>query len=392
MKNKFFILFSLLLICEYSFSQEKKKFKDVVNIYGYVKYLPSTSFTNTNDMMFDHLIHNRVNIKTYISNTFTARLDVRNRMFFVETVNATPFYGQFVDIDNGEVDMSFLLIDEEKVIVHSIIDRAYLDFSKGKWEIRAGRQRINWGINLAWNANDLFNAYNIADFDYQERPGSDALRVQYFTGDVSHIELAYKPGENIDKSIIAGLFKFNAKKYDFQIITANYYTDYAFGGGWAGNIKNAGFKGEGTYFLNKENLNDTIGTTSISTSIDYSFKNETYINASFLFNSSGQDSLGSSSSPFPINQLTAKSLMPSKYSYFAQIAKSFAKSLNPLFNSNLSIIYGQGMNTLFIMPSLSYAPKENWDLSITGQLYYGEEQSSFKNLGNSIFLRFQFNY
>ena len=388
MRNKFFILFILLLVFDFSFSQEKKKFKDVVNIFGYIKYLPSASFTDANDMGFDHLIHNRINIKTYISNSFTARLDFRNRVFFGETVNYTPLYGQFVDVDNGEIDMSFLLVDEEKIVIHSIIDRAYLDFSQGKWEIRAGRQRINWGINLAWNSNDLFNAYNIIDFDYQERPGSDALRIQYYTGDVSHIEVAYKPGENIDESIIAGLYKFNAKKYDFQIIAANYYKDMAFGGGWAGSIKNAGFKGEGTYFLDKKKMNDTTGVASISTSIDYSFKNEVYVNASILLNSVGEDSSGALTTLFLTNQLTAKNLMPSKYSYFAQISKP----LNPLFVGSLSAIYGQGINTLFFMPSVAYAPKENWDISLTGQLYFGEEQNAFKNLGNSLFLRVQFSY
>jgi len=386
MKNRLFILF--LLLSSLSFSQEKKKFRDVVNIYGYVKYLPSTSFTNSDNMVFDHLIHNRINVKTYISNAFTARLDLRNRVFFGETVNATPFYGELVDVDNGEVDMSFLPVDKEKIIVHSIIDRAYLDFSKGKWEVRLGRQRINWGINLAWNSNDLFNAYNIVDFDYQERPGSDALRVQYFTGDVSHVEVAYKPGENIDESVIGGLYKFNAANYDFQIIAANYYTDAVVGGGWAGSVKNAGFKGEATYFHSKENLSDTNGVLSVSTSLDYSFKNETYINASFLFNSNGQDSLGNSSAQFLTNQLTAKALMPSKYSYFVQMSKA----INPMFGSSLSVIYGQGLNTLFFMPSLSYAPKENWDLSLTGQMYFGEEQNAFKNLGNSIFLRIQYSY
>jgi len=212
--------------------------------------------------------------------------------------------------------------------------------------------------------------------------------VQYFTGDVSHIEVAYKPGKDIDNSVIAGLYKFNAKKYDFQVIAANYYTDMAIGGGWAGNIKNAGFKGEGTYFINKENISDTNGVASISTSVDYSFKNEVYVNASFLINSEGQDSVNSAVSPFMTSQLSAKSLMPSKYSYFAQISTP----LNPMFVGSFSAIYGQGINTLFIMPSLSYAPKENWDISLTGQLYFGEEQNAFKNLGNSVFLRLQFSY
>ncbi len=388
MKIKLFIFLTLFIIHGLSFSQEKKKFKDVVNIYGYVKYLPSFSFTNSNDITSDHLIHNRINIKTFISNSFTARLDVRNRIFFGETVNNTPFYGQLVDQDNGEVGMSYLLFDEDAVVVHSIIDRAYFDFSKEKWEIRAGRQRINWGINLAWNSNDLFNAYNIVDFDYQERPGSDALRVQYFTGDVSHIELAYKPSKNFDESIIAGLYKFNTAKYDFQIIAANYYRDIALGGGWAGNIKNAGFKGEATYFQTRENFSDTSGLLSLSTSIDFSFKKGIYVNGAFLLNSDGLTSSGSGLPSFGASQLTAKSLMPSKYSYFAQLSGA----IYPQLNGSTSVIYGQGMNILFFMPALAYSLHENWDLSLTGQIFFGEEQNQFKNLGNSIFLRMQFSY
>ena len=60
--------------------------------------------------------------------------------------------------------------------------------------LRIGRQRINWGVNLAWNPNDLFNAYSLIDFDYQERPGSDAIRFQYYMGDLSVLNLQYNPG------------------------------------------------------------------------------------------------------------------------------------------------------------------------------------------------------
>ena len=37
-------------------------------------------------------------------------------------------------------------------------------------------------MNLVWNPNDLFNAFSFVDFDYEERPGSDALRIQKYTG------------------------------------------------------------------------------------------------------------------------------------------------------------------------------------------------------------------
>ena len=69
--------------------------------------------------------------------------------------------------------------------------------SDEKWELTLGRQRINWGVNLAFNPNDLFNAYSLIDFDYQERPGSDAIRFQYFTNELSSFETAVQFGKSL---------------------------------------------------------------------------------------------------------------------------------------------------------------------------------------------------
>jgi len=374
-----------------SFSQEKEKkqFKDIFSIDGYIKYMPSANFLALNDIKFDHLIHNRINIKGYFSEALTLKIGIRNRVFFGNTVNTSqPFYGDLIGTDNGEVDLSFLLVNKDKIIMSSLIDRAYLDWSKGKWEISAGRQRINWGVNLLWNTNDLFNAYNFVDFDYQERPGSDALRVQYFTGDFSSIEGVYKLGKNMDKTILASLWKFNKLKYDFQFLAANYNTDIALGGGWAGNIKDAGFKGEATLFQPKTNFADTSGVFSASTSIDYSFKNGIYVNGSFLFNSNGVNSVSNSQQGILSGNLSAKNLMPTKYSYFAQASGSF----NPKWGGSMAAIYGQGMNLFFLMPAVSHSVKQNWDIDLTSQIYFGETNNQFKNLGNAVFLRIKYSY
>jgi len=383
------IVFILLNSATFSQEKEKKQFKDIFSIDGYIKYMPSANFLKLNDMKFDRLIHNRINIKGYLSEALTLKIGIRNRVFFGNRVNTSqPFYGDLIGTDNGEIDLSFLPVNKNKIIASSLIDRAYLDWSKGKWEISAGRQRINWGVNLLWNTNDLFNAYNFIDFDYQERPGSDALRVQYFTGDFSSIDAAYKIGKDMDHSIIAGLFKFNKWKYDFQVLGANYNTDIALGGGWAGNIKDAGFKGEATLFQPKNNFKDTTSIVATSTSIDYSFKKGIYINFSFLYNSNGLNVVSNSQQGLLAGNLSAKNLMPSKYSYFAQVSGSF----NPKTTGSFSTIYGQGINILFLMPAISYSVKQNWDTDVTGQIYFGEENEQFKNLGNAIFLRIKYSY
>ena len=62
----------------------------------------------------------------------------------------------------------------------------------GNFRQGSDRQRINWGQTLVWNPNDIFNAYSYFDFDYIERPGSDAIRLQYYPDYSSAIEMAVK--------------------------------------------------------------------------------------------------------------------------------------------------------------------------------------------------------
>ena len=196
----------------------------------------------------NHLIHNRINMRGYFGNNLSLGLEIRNRVFLGDIPT--------IQTDEGLIDMSYNIFREEKFVLHSMIDRFWLKYQKNKIEISVGRQRVNWGVNTIWNNNDLFNAYNFIDFDYIERPGSDVIRFIYTGDNLSSFELVYLPSERKGYSL-AGLYKLNSFGYDFQILAANYFEDIVIGGGWAGNIKNAGFKGELSYFVDKENIKNT---------------------------------------------------------------------------------------------------------------------------------------
>lgn len=384
----FLIIFCKLLKAEVD---STKTIKDYLELNGYVKEMQTNSFLNLNNLTTDHLIHNRLNLRLYPSKTITIAAELRNRAFYGETIKLQqPFYGDFFDDDNGEVDMSWVLVNENDFILHTTMDRANVSFAKGNWNVVLGRQRINWGINLAWNPNDLFNAYNFADFDYIERPGTDALRVEYNTGDMANIEIAIKPSRNNKKWIGAGLYKFNKSNYDVQLLAGCYLDDMAIGGGWAGNFLEAGFKGEATYFQPQNRLLDTLGVFNASISIDYAFENSTYINASILYNSEGSDMLIPTATQVfsSTRTLSAKSLMPNKFSYFFQLTKTFT----PAIGGGLSAMYLQGMNIVYVMPSIAYIINESWDIDLVGELFYGEEKKAFKNLGNTVFFRLQYSF
>ena len=382
LKNSFILFFIIILISLESTAQEKKS---EFTLSGYVKYLPS--YLDYNSSYFDsetiHLIHNRLNLRGYFGENFSLGLEFRNRMIFGEN--------SYISSDDGLVDLSYFIVDNTNFKLHSMIDRFWLKYQKDKIEISIGRQRVNWGINTIWNSNDLFNAYNFIDFDYIERPGSDVIRFQYTGDNLSSFDLVYKPTKN-DGSVIAALYKINKLDYDFQFLAANYYEDVALGGGWAGNLKNAGFKGEFTYFVAKNLLVDGVdqdNSISLSTSVDYSFKNGFYILGSYLYNSNGFSdpsvfSLGSLTE----NVLSSKNLMPSKNSYLIQASKP----ITPAINSSLTLLYGQGVNFMFISPNITYDINKSFDLNFIGQFFYGEMDGDFQNLMKGIYLQLRYSF
>jgi hypothetical protein len=155
---------------------------------GYLKYLTTVNFQKVNDdWVTDNLLHNRLEFRYYPSEKWKIDLEMRNRLFYGQFVTLYNTigdldYGDYIGQDNGFFDMSVNWATGNSYVLNTTVDRFFVDYTSGNWQIRAGRHRINWGQNLVWNPNDVFNAYSYFDFDYEERPGTDAVRVQYYTG------------------------------------------------------------------------------------------------------------------------------------------------------------------------------------------------------------------
>ena len=163
---------------------------------GYVKNLQTWAISGDLDNMISGgFFHYREQISWEPSEHFSMGSGIRTRLFYGEWVRFQPGWSDLLDTDPGLVDMSFVPIDKSSLLGSVIIDRLWGQWQKGKWQVRLGRQRINWAMALLWNPNDLFNAYNFIDFDYEERPGNDALRIKYQLGDFKEIEWAVAPGK-----------------------------------------------------------------------------------------------------------------------------------------------------------------------------------------------------
>jgi hypothetical protein len=387
-KSLFFIfLFSFLIVIGLG-AQDSGSGASPFSLNGYIKEMPSVMINRDfSETQFSNMIHNRLNFRWNVASGLNFVAEGRNRLYYNSMLKVFPQFADLMGQDDGLIDLSWVWLSDGGWMGHSMVDRLYLDWQQGSWRIRAGRQRINWGINLVSNPNDLFNTYSFFDFDYPERPGADAIRVQYFGGDLSRVELAYSPAKEARESVAAMLYGFNVSNYDIQAIAGYFRHRAALGLGWAGHIGGAGFKGEGTWFYHLEDIPGRERSTLVAAiGADYMFAGGTFAVAEVLYNGGYQPLDGNF---FMITQpLRPDNIM---FSEFA-ITLSANHAFSPILNGGLSVMGLPDINAFFVSPNIKYSVATNLDLEFVAQIFAGGKGSIFEQAGSSWFMSLQYSF
>jgi len=327
---------------------------------GYIKLVETIEFDQINHSNTSgHLLHNRMNLKWIPTSTTYFVGELRNRLF----------YGEAGSINH-------------KPVFKSEIERLYTDIQVAKWNIRLGRQRVNWGIATIWNPNDLFNAYNFLDVDYEERPGSDAAKIQYSFSSFENIAFVHSGlGKH---QISAAKYFINKGGYDFQFIAGNYKGDPTIGTGWAGNIMDAGFKGEIQYYMNG---NEALKQLNLTIGFDYLFKKGWYVNTGYLYNSQGLNEKLQVNQHLNL-QLSSKNPMPTRHNMLIMLQKD----LNPLSSVGLSVVYAPNVDLLLLMPSFKLNLIQNLDADLIWQSFFLNRASTFQGINSLVFFRLRWSF
>lgn len=352
---------------------------------GYIKDMQSVIFQrNLSNPVTGNLIHNRLNFKWTTSNKFTAAVEFRNRLFWGEEVKLTPGFSSRLRNPNEAVDLSVNWVDTESIVLNSTIDRMWFEYSEEKWNVRLGRQRINWGIGTTWNPNDLFNTYNFLDFDYEERPSADAVKFQYYTGAMDYVDIAFSMTDSDKEMIGAAKYFINVAGYDFQFIAGWYHQQPTIGMGWSGSINQSGFKGEIQYYFRRMGFPEQI---NISVEADHIFENGWYINTGVFLNSQGIDQ---ALDLWEVSSMTfsPQNLMPTKWNTLFM----FTKDITPLFNISSTVIYTPGTNLVIFLPSLAYNLTQDLDVNLVWQSFFGELPTGFDDISHRTFLRIKLSF
>lgn len=340
---------------------------------GYLKHLHTViSLPRWSEWLLNSLVHNRVDAIWGIGSDVQLAAGVRNRLIYGDLVQLIPHYIDDLRKDPGFWHMSRVLDEGRSHILHSTIDRGYVDITRGDCQLRFGRHRINWGMNLVWNPNDLFNNFSYLDFDYEERPGQDAALLTWHTGAVSFLQAVYQPARTSNQSVLAGLYRWNYKGYDLQLLAGRWKEDWVLGMGWSGQISGAAFRGEWTGFhprIDRESKEMWVA----SVSADYTLQNGLYGQISMLYNSAGSQTAAGGIDYFGEQYLTAKTLSRGRLNGFVQLRYP----VTSLVTAEAATIHNPDDCSWYISPSLNFSLSDNIDFLIIGQFLKGDSGSEY---------------
>ena len=351
---------------------------------GYVKDMQTVIIHKIDEpWITDNLIHNRNNFKWNISKHFTFCLQERNRFYWGNILAISPQYAEFIAYDNGLINLSWNIFEGKSYVLNLAVDRLWLDYTLNNFQVTVGRQRINWSQTFVWNPNDIFNTYSYFDFDYEEKPGSDAVRLQYFTSPSSRAEIAVKADKD-QKITAAGMYRFNKWQYDFQGLAGVYtQSDLVVGLGWAGQIAKGGFKGEMSWFQPLKNFGDTTGVFLSSIEYDYTFRNSIFIQFEGFYNSNPTNSANVLINQFNPSLLNAKNPFLNGFSIFANVSYP----VTPLITLALAGIYNPLNKMVFAIPTFTFSLMNNLDLSVIAQSFQSYDPATVSASQTSLFIR-----
>jgi len=329
-------------------------------------------------------VKNRFDFRWYPRDSWSFHGGVQNVFNYGQIVQMNyPYYGEFSTLDPGFFNLTKLWVNDSSYFFYSNIDRLNVKYSKGNLEATVGRQRINWGINLVWTPNDIFNSFNYFDFDYVERPGSDAILVEYYTGMTSSVQFAFKMDKD-DEITSAIMYRFNKWNYDFQAFAGLMEDDLAAGLGWSGDIKGAGFNGEASYFIDRHKFADTNGVIVASAGLNYTLSKRWYFHTSYLFNSAGTTGPAGWGSVFTLYlDINAKTFTLAKHSLFAEVRYP----VTPLINLSVSSIWNPNDKSGYAGPSVDISLTDNISLFFISQIFWGNTGTEFGDYGAFNYLR-----
>ncbi|HAL92402.1 MAG TPA: hypothetical protein DCM68_05190 [Verrucomicrobia bacterium] len=144
------------------------------------------------------------------------------------------------------------ILDDGAVQATHGLDRLWVRLEpSSRLQLTFGRQAVGWGTGLIWSPSDLFAAFSPTEIDREERVGVDVARLILQPHSNLSLDVVGEPLDleqqwtaNADDSSLVARLGTHVGEYDLHLCGGVVQSDLVLGGDFAGNLGDAGFRGE----------------------------------------------------------------------------------------------------------------------------------------------------
>jgi len=374
------LLISIIIIfCSSRFSFGQIDFE----YNGYIYNLPIVQFpsdefnslTGDNASNLINLTRLRLKPVIYLANRTRLNIEYEFTALAYNSINTASL--DFGNQKNRQlIDLSWDLINEKNFGAVHFIDRLYLRQGFDWGNVIIGRQRISWGTGRIWNPTDLFNPINPATYYKIEKDGADAVSSKISLGDFTDVNVVYNPVNKFQSSNFGARFRTNFNEMDLSFMTGYFDKNKIIGADFAGNLLDAGIRGEGIYSIS--NVDTVSSFTRYVLGIDYQFTSKLYALIEYQFNGEGKTNLNE----YELDRLANGEIinLSKNYTYLM-----LTYQVSPLLILNLANNANLNDGSGFILCSLAYSASDNLYLNVGSQFTYGDKSSEYWYYPPSIF-------
>jgi hypothetical protein len=339
----------------------------------------------------------RLTAEATYGDRLSGRITYDNEFFTGTALDSLSFQlGKSIGLQTW-VDLDRDISDHADGFWRHLVYRAWVRYQGDDLEVTLGRQRIALGRGRVWNPTDLFNPIPALAIEPGQRVGQDSalLRVR-LTQDLWGVAI-WSPQDDPDQHRAAARLELSKIALDAAVMAARIGRDWVFGVDFARNVLGAAVRGEATYTHLRAggriwqvvaSIDYTFGVGSGLYALAEHFFNEDLIPATNFANLAGVGSLDQVLRRLPERQVSAISRLPARVRN--KTAFQVGYDLTPLLRLGLLWIHDwHGPSEAFV-PSLSYSPRSDLEISLGAQLFVAsDEDSEYADLPGLVFVQLE---
>jgi hypothetical protein len=276
------------------------------------------------------------------------------------------------------VDLTWQPVNTSRLSVLHFVDRLFLRSISNWTDITLGRQRISWGTGRVWNPTDLFNPLNPTVFSKIEKDGVDAATLKVFLGAFSDATIVANPENHFRQANYGFRARTNVEEFDLSLMGGRFDDRLVLGGDFAGNLFEAGIRGEGIISASRHDLKSSF--VKFILGADNQFTPELYALVEYLFNGQGT----SDRSRYAIREVFGGTLLNVGRHYLAVSANYL---LDPLLTATVSSTTSLTDGSGYMYALLSYSWTEALTVAVGGEYFHGDAFDEYWYYPDAVFLR-----